>query len=235
MEIRSNVPAFPIVAMQYSEKVEKRTDAVSSQCKSPAYPMMVDASGINLEQVAVRCRKCDGCRLWRQRVWAARAHVEYQVSPRTWWITLTYRGSSETLYPEVQKFLKRLRKKNQVRYVLSEEQGETNGRLHYHVLLHCRPDLTRRAIEGFWPHGFVHSRLAKSAGLGRYLAKYLAKQSRIRASVGYGDFQRAVDLWDPQFAKQIENGIKSGMLPSGIELTPFGVKMTLPLPSAVPF
>lgn len=37
----------------------------------------------------VRCRKCDACRRYRSRLWAARAMAETKASARTWFGTLT--------------------------------------------------------------------------------------------------------------------------------------------------
>lgn len=46
-------------------------------------------SQIRNVDLAVRCRKCDACRRARRRHWAARAVVEIETAPRSWFGTLT--------------------------------------------------------------------------------------------------------------------------------------------------
>lgn len=41
--------------------------------------------------LAVRCRKCDGCRKERRMMWTERAAREWRQSTRTWFVTLTMR------------------------------------------------------------------------------------------------------------------------------------------------
>jgi hypothetical protein len=163
-------------------------------------------------------------------VWQKRATFEYYLSERTWWTTLSYRGNHEPSYEDVKKFFKRLRKKHSFRYVISEERGAKHERLHWHILIHCGRDLTRRRLEKSWGHGFVHPRLAISGGLGGYLAKYLAKQSRIRASRYYGKFDYFYGLLDRRTQAEFETFVRTGkkigrFVGSGIEVTPWGVAL----------
>lgn len=44
-----------------------------------------------LEQL-VPCRKCAGCRRWKQAMWSWRAAIEWEDSFRTWLVTLTFDG-----------------------------------------------------------------------------------------------------------------------------------------------
>lgn len=224
-------------------ELEKWNVRIEASCDSPKgwgtnyeisdeYRKYFYAAGLRL----VRCRRCPACLRWRQRIWVHRCSVEYVCSPRTWWTTLTYRGVVEPTYEDVKKFFKRLRKMKQctlLRYAISEETGEQNGRLHWHILIHCNDQVTRRVVDGCWPLGHCHSRLARSAGLGGYLAKYLAKQSRIRASQHYGDSYKAAMRAYPARCEAIEGAIERGDLseiqrlgfqlnkyrPSGLEVT----------------
>jgi hypothetical protein len=115
----------------------------------------------------------------------------------------------------VKLFFKRLRKnKHEFRYLISEERGETANRLHWHVLLHCNNSLTKRKLVAQWHIGNVHCRLARSDGLGRYMAKYAAKQSRIRASVRYGQVQHLLNVLNPRINDEVEHWLKTGEKPS---------------------
>lgn len=161
------------------------------------------------------CRKCAKCLQFRQMKWRERALVEIMRGNRTWFVTLTFspvhltgitfeaakeRGSDalsrleKAAYRHVQRYFKRLRKEGAVfRYLAVFEQGEQNGRPHYHLLLHEtgeRPIL-KRTIEGKWRRGsHVHCRLvAKEAdGAASYVTKYATKSAsvRLRASQRYG-------------------------------------------------
>lgn len=135
----------------------------------------------------VACTRCAVCLRNKAWWWSQRAMAETIAAERTWFCTFTYRGEHEVGYDEVQKAIKRLRKKHDLRYLVTTEKGSKNGRLHYHALLHVSADVGRRDIEAQWPHGFSHLRLARS-GHARYVAKYATKDgcSRPRPSQGYG-------------------------------------------------
>ena len=90
-------------------------------------------------------------------------------------------------YQAVQVLLRGIRKIDpHMRYLVTEENGERNGRLHWHALLHVSEQVTKRSIEALWPHGYTVCRLAKDARLAQYMAKYQAKAGRLRASIHYG-------------------------------------------------
>jgi hypothetical protein len=145
------------------------------------------------------CRKCERCLWIAQRRWMRRAEREFRQSGRTWWVTLTHDDARAPrdldgnpvapTYREVKAWLRKVRKLDpSIRYLVREESGERFGRLHWHVLLHCSPVLQRRPMELLWKFGHFHARLAKSAGLAAYMAKYQAKHSagKLRPSIGYG-------------------------------------------------
>lgn len=125
------------------------------------------------DRIDLPCGRCIGCRLERSRQWATRIMFEAQFHEKNSFLTLTY--DSEHLpnppslrYPDVQKFLKRLRKFYDVRYYVCGEYGERNGRPHYHMCLFgedfssdrafCRmsgahPVFTSPRLSDFWHHG----------------------------------------------------------------------------------
>lgn len=160
----------------------------------------------------VRCRKCLGCLRKRQWIWSRRAEREFEASARSWWVTLTHREGNSPSFREVQRALSRIRKVDrEMRYLCTEEYGERLGRLHWHVLLHCQNAVTKKIIESVWPHGFTKARLAKSAALAKYMAKYQAKAGRLRASKHYGsviifpgiEFAGTPDAWSQLRKRQL--------------------------------
>lgn len=135
----------------------------------------------------VRCRKCEACLRHRRQVWFARMMSELGVSPRTWFVTLTWRGEEPTApYRDVQLWLKRLRKRAKLRFVAVQERGDEGGRLHWHLLVHTGVFVRARHVREDWPQGFCKATLAKSANVG-YLANYASgAMLRVHASTGYG-------------------------------------------------
>lgn len=138
------------------------------------------------------CKTCDEClkiEAWR---WAQRVRIE-MLYAKTWFITLTYRGSIKVGYDEVQKMVKRLRKKHTFRYLAVAEEGEKKSRLHYHMVVHG--DLTKREVRSEWKHGFTDAKLSENSNISTYISKYISKaKSKVggkcyRASIGYGKKQ----------------------------------------------
>lgn len=227
---------YPVERDFQADRIEAWNARIEKSCLNPNFvPYVTRETRRHTVLRSVRCRKCVKCLKVRQGQWAYRATVEYLAAKRTWWLTLSYRGKHEPDYEDVKRFYKRLRKKEGgrgLRYVVSEERGGKNDRLHWHILLHCQPSLTRRQIERSWDFGYVHARLAKTAGLGGYLAKYLAKQSRIRASVSYGGEETVSGLFSKSEWEDFQSYITTGNQPSRPEfarwITPGGIAIPLP-------
>lgn len=90
----------------------------------------------------VPCGRCIGCRLEKSRQWAIRMTHEAQMHQNNCFLTLTYNDENlpkhnSLHYPDVQKFLKRLRKiyKTKLSYYLCGEYGDHTARPHYHICL----------------------------------------------------------------------------------------------------
>lgn len=146
-----------------------------------------------------RCRRCKSCLKVKQLEWQGRMFVEFEKAGpgQTKFLTLTFRPGAgfekqkSKRYAEFQKFMKRLRSKNDghnFRYCCVAEQGErASRRWHFHVLLHCSHPLALRAIRKHWKGGISHARIAGQND-GRYVSKYLTKAANNRpsASVSYG-------------------------------------------------
>lgn len=93
--------------------------------------------------VSLPCNQCIGCRLERSRQWAIRCVHEKSLHEQNCFVTLTYspenlpKGGS-LVKEDVQKFLKRLRRKyepKKIRTFYCGEYGENGDRPHYHLLL----------------------------------------------------------------------------------------------------
>ncbi len=168
--------------------------------------------GLKALEVAIEvpCRRCEKCLQFRQNRWRERAVTEYEKSNRTWWMSLSFspihlagvlaearspelKDTEAAAYRHVQKYLKRLRKHGAVfRYLAIYEEGDINGRAHYHLFLHeigSRP-IFKETLEDHWP-SFVWARLLGSDDAPRrasYITKYATKSLDIkpRASVRYG-------------------------------------------------
>lgn len=88
----------------------------------------------------IACGQCTYCRLNRARVWAIRLVHEAQMHESSAFVTLTYEdkhlpANNSLHYPHFQKFLKRHRKNQKLRYFMCGEYGEKNLRPHYHACI----------------------------------------------------------------------------------------------------
>lgn len=88
----------------------------------------------------VSCRKCIECRQTRANEWALRMSQELKDHKESCYITLTYRKNPIVLYkPELQKFIKRLRKfigkDTKIKYFACGEYGDQMLRPHYHLMI----------------------------------------------------------------------------------------------------
>lgn len=87
------------------------------------------------------CGKCIECRLEYARQWAIRCVHEAQMHERNCFITLTYSDekmtSNKLVYPDFQKFMKRLRKSQDapIGMFVTGEYGEHTKRPHWHAII----------------------------------------------------------------------------------------------------
>ena len=151
------------------------------------------------------CKTCDECLKMEAWRWSQRVKIEMLYS-KTWFLTLTYRGSIKVGYDEIQKMVKRLRKKHKFRYLAVAEEGEKHGRLHYHMVIHG--PLTKRDVRSEWKHGFSDAKLSNDTNISSYISKYISKaKSKIggrcyRASIGYGKKQFHKDCAESLFVQK---------------------------------
>jgi len=214
---RYGMKFYQMYSQEY-DRVERYNEKLC--CTNPSNVHIVDEdteAGTGILQ-EVRCRKCVNCKRMRELAWTYRGILESITHERTWWITLTWDPAKVMPdYDEVKKYLKRVRKNEApVRYLCTEEHGE-NGtqRIHWHILLHCRDSMSWRKVTSKWRHGHVQAVLARTSGLGGYIAKYAAKSGRLRASRFYGEEpgQRHNDRWPTEdFEHYYRTGEKSDRL-----------------------
>lgn len=119
---------------------------------------------ITMDDKTFACRRCDECIATRRHNWVARAMAEKSLHSHAVCITLTYSddtdhgrdAASMFCYADVSAWLKRIRaaaarmaKSHRwnvvpnVRFVCAGEQGDRNGRCHWHVILYSNFDVSR--------------------------------------------------------------------------------------------
>lgn len=110
------------------------------------------------------CRSCDECIATRRHGWVARAMAEKAMNSHALVVALTYSDETEIgrqgarmfCYADVRDFLKRCRSaarylaekegwnvKPSIRFLCAGEQGDRNGRCHWHMVIFTNFDLTR--------------------------------------------------------------------------------------------
>lgn len=95
------------------------------------------------KEVTIPCGQCIGCRLERSRQWAIRMVHESSMHDSNSFVTLTYNDdhlpdNNSLNKTDMQKFLKRLRKRYQtekIRFFQCGEYGENFARPHHHLCL----------------------------------------------------------------------------------------------------
>lgn len=109
------------------------------------------------------CRRCNACLATRRADWVSRGMAEKTIWPHSYTVTLTYSddtqrgrdGARMFCYADVQGFMARLRDaaaqavkgteipRPTIRFVCAGEQGDRNGRCHWHIILYSDYDLVR--------------------------------------------------------------------------------------------
>lgn len=145
-----------------------------------------------IANLTLPCGQCQGCRLERSRQWAVRIMHEASLYEVNSFVTLTYNDEHlkpSLNYSDFQKFMKRLRKKQDVRFYMCGEYGSENWRPHFHAcLFNCDfPDkkvwkkergnniYRSETLEKLWPFGYssVGNLTFQSAA---YVARYVMKK-----------------------------------------------------------
>jgi hypothetical protein len=141
----------------------------------------------------VPCRNCWQCRETRVNDLVGRCIAESLTATQTIMVTLTYSGdhphAALLVYPDFQKFIKRLRFAGfKVRYLVCGEYGSKKGRAHWHAILFFSgavPDFPAFDTRADWPYwsnaaegrGFVFFQRPNYNGF-RYALKYVLKDQK---------------------------------------------------------
>lgn len=161
--------------------------------------------------IEVPCTKCEGCQQAHARAWAFRCQLELQQHQHTVFTTLTYAPENEPITlakRHIQLWIKRLRKKRELRYFISGEYGENTQRPHYHAILFGISTEQAEEIEKSWGLGHCRTYPANAKTIA-YTAGYTAKkngwnlqakQERINPETG------EVYTWQPPFIEMSRGG-----------------------------
>lgn len=121
-----------------------------------------------LSNLTLPCGQCIGCLLERSRQWAVRCYHESKLHPYNSFLTLTYDESNLPDHGSLslrdhQLFMKRLRKRHDVRFYMCGEYGPLNKRPHYHYCIfgYHFPDRSpfgrgydiSHELRSLWPYG----------------------------------------------------------------------------------
>lgn len=137
------------------------------------------------EYLRIPCGGCFGCRMDYSESWAVRLEGEAMTSRRSSFVTLTYSQENVPWYgldlDDLQRFLKRLRKRSPLRYFAAGEYGPSTNRPHFHLAL-FGVDLEERQehsaiLDEVWPLGF-NTCSEFTPGRARYIAGYAVKKQQ---------------------------------------------------------
>lgn len=155
----------------------------------------------------IRCRKCDGCRMYRRALWCARSMTEAErwlaKEGHIWMLTVTHRhrlalGADEVFMQEcrngVKRFRERIRRSGVAdfacrHFVVFERHrlrpGEEVGYPHMHALMFVPPSVQLDDfLEAFRWIGFIEAKRLwdEPKYASGYVTKYLSKCDEVRVS-----------------------------------------------------
>lgn len=154
-------------------------------------PLWVRKSGQH-----VPCGKCNFCLAVKRADWTFRLNQELQTTSSSSFITLTYadeelplsdQGVPTLVKTDCQKFLKRLRKKNEeftnekIRYYLVGEYGTKTARPHYHSIMFNLHANAKACLSAVWQKGNVHVGEVNQASI-HYTTKYVINRVGLYAN-----------------------------------------------------
>lgn len=162
-------------------------------CVKPTY--IFREKGPQYEKLAVPCRQCWACLKNKQAELSTKAVLELQSSDWSAFLTLTYddkklRTGDEASYlhtADFTRFMKRMRKRMEMRYLVAGEYGARKGRAHFHCILFGKgapPEIAYNKkywIFDPWPHGFTWADKTTYRNI-EYVTKYLTKGKTEKAA-----------------------------------------------------
>lgn len=190
----------------------------------------------------IACRECWQCRERRILDWQGRCIAESKTSVGAYSMTLTYgRGQNGKdlgkvshprahilTYSDVQKFFKRLRRKNvrkgisgyKFKYFAVGEFGSKKGRAHWHVIVFWSEDMPEVPFRenfnwDYWPHGFAYIDDVGPASV-RYNCKYLNKDLEDAERQGHLAMSKKPPLGSEYFAHLAQQYVDARLSPQDL-------------------
>lgn len=155
------------------------------ECKKP-----ILVGKVRSKQRYVPCGKCAQCKANLRAEWCGRLAVENYYCKRSYFVTLTYSdenlklssvGVPSVWKDDIQRFIKRLRKKINLRYFCTSEYGSKTLRPHYHILFFLEQDMEvldfGNLIDETWKVGRNHIGEVSPASIA-YCTKYCMKDNK---------------------------------------------------------
>lgn len=181
----------------------------------------------------VACRKCRLCIRNRKSDWIGRCLAESKFSDKTYAVTLTYAEeagvSAVTLvYKDVQDFVKRLRKRYNVRYIAAGEYGTKKGRAHWHIILFFKGEYPKvkedaRVDWEYWKKGFSYFQTPTWKGL-RYILKYVLKDQDADSADSHLAMSKKPPIGHEFFMELAQQHVEHAIIPRSFMYKIAGVK-----------
>ena len=170
----------------------------------------------------VACRKCKRCKWNRVNDYVGRCIAESKYAKATYAVTLTYDekqgvNTAVLVYDDVQRFLKRLRKKHKVRFICAGEYGTQKGRAHWHIVLFFQDSVPeveqgKRIQWDVWPHGFSYFQKPDWKGF-KYVLKYVLKDQSQDSAANMLTMSKNPPIGWQFFSDLADEHVKQGIIP----------------------
>jgi hypothetical protein len=175
----------------------------------------------------VGCKICWQCRKRKIADYVGRSIAESRFAKKTYAVTLTYGDDNlqehelvhavTLVYKDVQDFLKRLRKKYQVRYIVTGEYGSAKGRAHWHIILFFKnkyPNVktNKRVDWKYWDKGFSYFQETDWKGF-EYCLKYILKGEKMRSADNHLAMSKKPPLGHEFFQQLAKQYVEQALAP----------------------
>jgi len=181
----------------------------------------------------VACRKCWQCKRNRVNDLVGRCIAESKYSKKTYAVTLTYANDAGVnavtlVYKDVQDFMKRLRKRYDVRYIVAGEYGTAKGRAHWHIILFFKgeyPEIEQevRVNWKYWPHGFSYFQQPDWKGF-QYVLKYVLKDTDLDSADSHLAMSKKPPLGHEFFMDLAQTHVEQAVIPRSFKYKVGGVR-----------
>lgn len=181
----------------------------------------------------VACRKCWQCKRNRVNDLVGRCIAESKFCSKTYAVTLTYANDAGVnavtlVYKDVQDFLKRLRKRYNVRYIVAGEYGTAKGRAHWHIILFFKgeyPEIEEqvRVNWKYWHHGFSYFQQPDWKGF-QYVLKYVLKDTDLDSADSHLAMSKKPPLGHEFFMDLAQTHVEQAVIPRSFKYKVGGVR-----------